>query len=217
MPTYIRFVVTAALPRTAPRTRLALLATIGDLHGAVVGYDLAHLRALVEELEPDLLGVEGDAETWARSERSSLPPEIRGALVPAARRTDTVIVPLGASSPLELAPPEGARLRSDLIHVAEQLSTTLQRAAGTADRINHSLVIHVCGALCTLETWAASDAGRRGWEETNERLLANLLAAVRRDPGRRVLAAVHCRRVHWLAGRLSAYAGEMELVGYRDL
>ncbi len=32
------------------RTRLALPATVGDLHGAVVGYGLAHLRALVEEL-----------------------------------------------------------------------------------------------------------------------------------------------------------------------
>lgn len=209
--------ITAERIAAPARTRLALLATIGDLHSEVVGYDLARLRALVEELEPDLLGVEGDTTAWARSERFSLPPEVRGALVPAARRTDTVIVSLGASSPLELAPPAGDRVRNELIRLAERLSVTLQRTVGSADGVNGSLFTHVCGALCTLEAWAASEAGRRAWDETNGRILTNLVAAIRRDPGGRVLAAVQCRRVHWLADRLSAFADEIALVGYREL
>lgn len=203
-------------PPLMARTRLALLATIGDLHSAMVGYDLARLRSLVEHLEPDLLGVEGDPASWATTERSSLPLEVRGALMPAARRTDTVIV-LRGSSPLELAPPEGVPLRNDLIRLAQRVSRIVERTAGSPEGVNGGLVTHICGMLCTLESWAASENGRRAWDETNQRMLLNLVAAIRRDPGLRVVAAVQCPRVHWLAGRLAAYANEIELVSYRAL
>ncbi len=71
----------------------------------------------------------------------------------------------------------------------------------------------MCGSICYLEATAASDAGRRAWEATNERILERLLWAVRRDPGRRVLVAVQCRRTHWLRSRLKQVP-EIELVDY---
>ena len=117
---------------TDPKTRLALLGTLGHLHTEPLRYDLACLRSLVETLEPDLLGVEVEPEAWERGDLSGAPVEVREGLVPAARRTDTVIVPLAGPSPGELAPPEGgglARLRAGLLRSADRLLTGLQRAA----------------------------------------------------------------------------------------
>src|SRR5215470_9497002 len=82
----------------APRTRVALLGTIGPLHAEVLRYDLNRLRRVVEDLEPDLLGVEVEPEAWQRGDPGSVPVEVREALVPAARRLDTVILPLGAGT-----------------------------------------------------------------------------------------------------------------------
>ncbi|NIO69365.1 MAG: hypothetical protein GTN71_10100, partial [Anaerolineae bacterium] len=60
-------------------------------------------------------------EAWERGDLRGAPVEVRDGLVPAARRTDTVIVPLGGPSPAELAPPERgelARLRANLMQGA---------------------------------------------------------------------------------------------------
>ncbi len=83
----------------AVNTRLALLGTLGHLHTEPLRYDLACLRSLVEALEPDLLGVEVEPNAWERDDLSAAPVEVREGLVPAARRTDTVIVPLASPSP----------------------------------------------------------------------------------------------------------------------
>jgi len=205
---------------TGSKTRLALLGTLGHLHTEALRYDLACLRALVETLEPDLLGVEVEPEAWERGDLSGAPLEVRAGLVPAARRTDTVIVPLGGPSPGELAPPEGgglARLRAGLVRGADRLLTGLQRAADGPEGVNSPLFGHVCGFICTVEAVAAGETGRQAWEATNARILERLLWAVRRDPGRRVLVAVQCRRVHWLETRLRSLRDEITLVPYSAL
>ncbi len=203
-----------------PKTRLALLATMGHLHTEPLRYDLAALRSLVETLEPDLLGVEVDPDGWEQGDLSRAPIEVREGLLPAANRVDTVVVPLGSPSPLEFAPPEGgglARLRADLVRAADNLLIGLQRAANSPEGVNSLLFNHMCGSICYLEAAAASDAGRRAWEATNERILERLLWAVRRDPGRRVLIAVQCRRVHWLKPHLRRQTDLLEIVNYQEL
>ncbi|MFB0534970.1 MAG: hypothetical protein ACETWR_08310 [Anaerolineae bacterium] len=202
-----------------PKTRLALLGTLGHLHTEPLRYDLACLRSLVEALEPDLLGVEVEPEAWERGDLRGAPVEVRDGLVPAARRTDTVIVPLGGPSPVELAPPERgelARLRANLMQGADRLLTELQRVSDGPEGVNSALFGHVCGLICTVEAAVAGDAGRRAWQTTNERILERLLWAMRRDPGRRVLVAMQCQRVHWLELRLKRVPN-IELVDYRDL
>lgn len=202
------------------RTRVALLGTLGALHAEPLRYDLAQLRALVETIRPDLLGVEADPRAWADGDLSGAPVEVRESLVPAASRVDTVVVPLGAPSPLELAPPregELAAVRAGLVRGIDALFTRLQRAADTPERVNGVLFSHLCGLLCGVEATLASDAGRRAWDATNARLLERLLWLARRDPGRRVLAAVQCRRVHRLAAGLRAFGDELLLVPYTDL
>jgi hypothetical protein len=162
--------------------------------------------------------VEPDA--WERGDLSEAPLEVREGLVPAARRTDTVIVPLGGPSPGELAPSEGTgltRLRASLVRSADRLLTTLQRATDGPEGVNSPLFGHVCEFICNVEAAAVGDAGRRAWEATNQRILERLLWAVRRDPGRRVLVAVQCRRVHWLDARLRPLQAELTLVPYAEL
>ncbi|MEE8391777.1 MAG: hypothetical protein V3S14_13415 [Anaerolineae bacterium] len=204
---------------TETKTRLALLGTIGHMHTEPLRYDLACLRSLVETLEPDLLGVEVEPDGWEHGDLSGAPVEVREGLLPAANRVDTVVVPLGGPSPLELAPPEGgglAQLRAGLARAADNLLTGLQRTANSPEGVNSLLFGHMCASICYLEVAVASETGRRAWETTNERILERLLWTVRRDPGRRVLVAVQCRRVHWLVPRLKRVP-EIELVDYREL
>jgi len=202
------------------KTRLALLGTLGHLHTEPLRYDLACLRSLVEELEPDLRGVEVEPDAWERGDLSAAPIEVREGLVPAAQRTDTVIVPLAGPSSMELAPPEAgalAQLRTSLLRSAESLLTGLQRAADGPEGVNNPLFGHVCGFICGLEEAAAGDVGRRAWEATNQRILERVVWIVRRDPGRRVLVAVQCRRVHWLEAHLKPQTDLLELVSYWEL
>jgi hypothetical protein len=71
--------------------------------------------------------------------------------------------------------------------------------------------------LCHVKEAAAGTAGREAWEHTNEQLLQRLLWTIRRDPGRRVLVAVRCHRIHWLRSRLVRLADEIELVRFDKL
>jgi len=48
----------------------------------------------------------------------------------------------------------------------------------------------------------ADGEARRAWEAKNQELLEGILWILRRDPGRRVLVALDCRRKHWLRRRL---------------
>lgn len=203
------------------KTRLALLGTLGYLHTEAVRYDLVCLRSLVERLEPDLLGVEIDPQAWEQQDLSGVSVEVREGLVPATWRTNTVIVPLGSPSPLELAPPSGSRLamrvRAGLVGVADRFLAGLQRTFDGPEGVNSALFGHLCGAVCDLQAAAGGDVGRRAWEATNARILERLLWAVRRDPGRRVLVALQCQRIHWLQARLRPLGEEIALVGYQEL
>ena len=207
------------IDRSKASTRLALLGTMGHLHSEPMRCDLARLLSLLDTLEPDLLGVAVDPNGWEQGKLSGAPIEVQEALVPEARRVGAAIVPLTGPSPLEFARPAGkelARLRASQGRAADNLLRRLQRAADSPGRVNSTLLEHVCALICHLGAAATSDAGRRSWKETNDRILDWLVWAVRRDPGRRVLVAVQCRRVHWLAPRLKRVP-DIELVSYREL
>lgn len=202
------------------RTRVALLGTLGPLHAEPLHYDVARLRALVERIEPDLLGVEADPDAWERGAADTWPLEVREALAPAAGRTDTVVVPLGRPSDLELAPPiDGplAPVRAEFVRAADRILNALQRAADDPGAVSGSGFGHLCGLLCAIKEAGAGDAGRLAWRRTNETILERLVWVVRRDPGRRFLVAVRCHRVHWLRTRLRDLSDEIELVPFEDL
>ena len=203
-----------------PRTRVALLGTLGDLHGEVLRYDLSRLRSLVERIEPDFLGIEAEPVAWEAHDPTALSREVREALIPGTRLTDTVVVPMGGPSPFELAPPtDGALvgLRTALARSADRLLVAIQRAADSPEAASGRRVTHLCGIVCDIKKAAAGTAGRDAWERTNERLLERLLWTVRRDPGRRVLVAVRCHRIHWLRARLVRFPDEIALVRFEQL
>lgn len=202
-----------------PRSRVALLGTIGHLHAEAVRYDLEGLRALVETLEPDLLAVEVEPDAWESGDPERLPLEVREALAPASRLTDTVVVPLGAEPRLEAVNGDGqlARLRAALIRRADDLLTSKARAIDDPAGVSRGAYPHLCRGVCNLEAAAAGKDGRVAWARANDRIIERLREVLSRNPGSRVLVAVNCRRVHLLTRRLRGLADEIELVRFENL
>lgn len=197
------------------KTRIAILATLSDLHRQPIRYDLAELTRIVAETQPDLLGVEMERGEFERDNLSHAPIEVRDALIPLARKSDIVIAPIGAAAQGELrASDESAG--ATFIRALDRLLAVIQTAANDARRVNSALVSHTCGLICHLEERTCGAHGRRAWEETNARMLANIIAIAQRDPNARILVAVQCRRKHWLEPKLRR-VGDLELVNYWEL
>jgi hypothetical protein len=91
-----------------------------------------------------------------------------------------------------------------------------QKTANDARRVNSAVVSYTCAVICHLEEYASGERGRRAWETTNEKMLANIVAMAGRDPQARILVAVQCRRKHWLEPKLRRIP-EIDLVNYWEL
>lgn len=201
------------------KTRLALLGTLADLHTQPIRYDLAELERIVVQVEPDLLGVEIERDEFERDDLTRAPLEVRQALIPLARKTDMVIVPLGATSRDELrASGKGWMLdaREALIRALDGLVTRIQTTANDPRTINSALVCHTCGFLCDLQGMAGGERGRRAWAATNDNILMQIVGMARRDANTRILVAVQCRRKHALEQQLK-HMPEIKLVNYWEL
>ncbi len=197
------------------KTRIALLGTLAELHLQPIQYDLAEVAHITNDLLPDLLGVEVERAAFERNDLSHAPVEVREALVPLARRSDIVLVPIGAASPDELRAPH-ATIRAALNRTLDALLAWLQKTANDARRVNSVFVGHTCGLICHLEEYTSGASGRQAWRSTNERMLTNIIEMAARDPGRRILVAVQCRRKHWLEPKLRQLQ-DVELVDYWKL
>ncbi|HEX7950026.1 MAG TPA: hypothetical protein VF494_06735 [Candidatus Limnocylindrales bacterium] len=202
-----------------PRSRVALLGTLGHLHGEAARYNFKRLRTLVETLEPDLLAVEVEPDDWESGVPERLPLEVRLALAPASRLTDVVVVPLGAEPRLDVANEDGrlGRFRAALIQRAEDLLTSKARAIDDPAGVSRGAYVHLCSGMCNLEAAAAGKDGRVAWARANDRVIERLREVVARNPGSRVLVAVNCRRLHVLTRRLRGLTDEVELVRFEDL
>lgn len=201
------------------KTRVAVLGTLADLHCEPIRYNLACLTELVEELNPDLLFAELQREAWEAGDLSTLPIEYRDALIPLAARTNIVIVPIQGAAGCEAAivgNDQITRPRRAILRWIEGLLRWFQRRANGPRAIHSGSFGHVCHTICVLEGWTGGPAMRRAWDAANRALLSNVLAAVRRDPGVRVLITVDCRRWRRLVEQLR-YVEEIELVAYWEL
>lgn len=198
-------------------TRLALLATLSELHSEPITYDLQCLRDLIVELSPDLLCAEITREMWEGGDLSSAAIEVRDALAPTVASTDTVLVPV-APSPERFGDfaPEGG-WRRELVHTYDRILRWGQVQAGSPQAVNGTLFEAFCHPLCLLTemTWTAEKRGI--WNTQNEQIAQNVIRAIRRDPGRRVLVAVQCQRIHKLQPLLEAAADRVTLVNYWEL
>ncbi|MDT8304929.1 MAG: hypothetical protein RRC07_03240 [Anaerolineae bacterium] len=200
-----------------PETRLALLATLSELHHEPIAYDLQCLRDLLIELAPDLLCAEITREMWEGGDLSTAAVEVRDALAPVVASTDTVLVPVAPSAErfYDFAPDGG--WRRSLVRTYERILRWGQYRAGRPEAVNGPLFEAFCHPLCVLTemTWTAEK--RAAWNAQNEQIAENVLHAVRRDPGRRILVAVQCQRIHRIEPLLKAGAEHVRLVTYSEL
>jgi hypothetical protein len=201
------------------KSRVAVLGTLADLHREPIRYNLACLTQLVEELNPDLLFAELQREAWEAGDVRAAPVEYREAIIPLAARTNIVIVPIQGTAGSELVVVQDgrlARLRRAILRGLDGLLRWFQRRADGPRTIHSGSFGHVCHTICLLETLVGGPATRHAWDAANRALLKNVLDAVRRDPGVRVLITVDCRRWHQLVERLR-HVDEVELVAYWEL
>ena len=201
---------------TSARSRLALLGTLSELHRQPIVYDLACLRRLVAEVAPDILCAEITREAWEADDLSQTPVEVRGALAPVEAATDIVLIPVAPTHQqfADFTPTAGWRR---LARVFDRLLRWGQRRANRPEAINGLMFGTFCHTVCWLIEMTWTMEVRRAWEAQNQAIGDNIIQAVQRDPGRRVLVAVQCQRLHRLAPFLKASADAIDIVNYQQL
>ncbi len=202
---------------TSPRTRLAALGTLSDLHRQPIAFDLACLRSLVARLAPDLLCAEVTTAAWEGRDLTTAALVVREGLVPVVRATNVVLIPV-VSDPREFddfGVAGGWRKRG--VRTLRRLLQWGGRRASRVEAINGAWFGQFCHALCWVTEQLWSPAERVRWEAQTQSLADNVLRAVRRDPGRRVLVVVQCQRLHRLVPLLKAHRREFDLVSYEAL
>ena len=202
---------------TLLRSRLAVLGTLSELHHEPIAYDLACLRRLVIEVAPDILCAEITRDAWEAGDLSHASLEVREALASVESSTDIVLVPVAASQRqfVDFTPQSG--WRRGLVQRFDRFLQWGQRRANRPEAINGLMFGAFCHTVCWLieKTWVMEE--RTAWEAQNRAIGDNIIQAVQRDPGRRVLVAVQCQRLHWLVQLLKTNPEEMEIVGYQEL
>jgi len=202
---------------TTPRTRLAILGTMSDLHRQPITYDLDCLRKVVADLGPDLLCAEITMDAWEREDFSKASLEIREALAPVIASTDIVLIPVAPTPEryTDFTPDSGWRRR--LVRIFDRLLQWGQVQADDVQTVNGRWFGAFCHTVCWLTEilWTAKD--RATWEKQNKELTENIVRAVQRDSGRRVLVAVQCQRLHRLIPMLHAHDDLFKIMAYQNL
>lgn len=201
----------------SPRTRLALLGTMSDLHTQPVSYDLRNLQKIVTDLAPDLLCAEVTKEAWEGGDLSKVSLELRKALAPAVAVTDIVLIPVVPSTKqfADFTPLDG--WRRSLIRTFDRILRWGQRKADTAEAINDVWFGFFCHSLCELTEMFWSKQDRAAWEKQNHALVENIINALWNNEGSRVLVAVQCQRLHRLIPLLEKHSNLFDLVGFQNL
>ncbi len=204
---------------TTSKSRVAVLGTLSEQHRQSTAYDLQVLARLVSQLQPDLLCAEVRPDHWETGDLTEMSVEYREALVPLCKRNDIVLVPVAGVEVGAFVVPRGGRwcgLRVALAGWLDWQLRLMQRVAGRPEAINSGAFGRVCGWMCELIARVCGPEARRTWAAANDQMVQNVLTAVRRDPGRRVLVTVDCRRRHLLERRLRA-CDEIEVVWFHEL
>ena len=198
-------------------TRLAVLGTMSDLHQQASRYDLASLQKIVADVSPDLLCAEITAEAWESEDFSRASLELREALAPIIACTDIVLIPVAPTPDHYSDFTPNSPWRGSLVRTFDRLLRWGQLQADDAMSINGPWFGAFCHSVCLLTEmfWSVEDRAR--WEKQNQELAENVVQAVRRDSGRRVLVTVQCQRLHRLLPLLRAHEDLFTIVDFQDL
>ncbi len=195
-------------------TPVAVLGTLADFHREPIAYNLGALVRLVESLQPDLLCLDMTVEEWAAQDFDGLPPEYREALVPLSQQSDIVVVPVADERPNSEPALQG--VRATIGGRIRQALAYLQRSAPSPAAINQGLRHHTANGLYEVLAWLHGRQLRKAAETHAHRLAWNVVQAVRRDPGRRVLVVVNVRYCHYLRRNLRSYI-DLHVVPFAEL
>lgn len=201
------------------RSKVAVLGLLADLQREPTQYDLRLLRRLVKNIRPDLLCAEFHRDDWRSGELSALWPEYRETLLPLARRTDIIIVPVGGSTidEIQLCGDDSLLvLRQLVVRLITGFQHLCMRLARHPDDVNSGILGTSCEWMCAAALWVSGPQARQAWDEANQTILNNIVAAIRRDLGRRVLVTIDCRRRRWLIDHMRELP-EIELCTYHAL
>jgi len=196
------------------KTAVAVLGTLADFHREPIPYNLGALLHLVRDLQPDLLCLDMTKEEWAAQDFAELPLEYREALVPLAGQTDIVVVPVADERPSPEPVLQG--VRATIGKRVKQALAYLQRSAPSPAAINQGLRHHLANDLYELLAGLQGGDLRRNAILHASRLAWNVVQAVRRDPGRRVLVVVNVRYCHYLRRYLRSYV-DLQVVPFPEL
>jgi hypothetical protein len=201
----------------ASETRLAILGTMSDLHRQPISYDLNCLQQVVVDLSPDLLCAEITQEAWERTDLAQAALEVREALAPVIASTDIVLIPVAPSPKqyVDFTPDSG--WRRPIVRTFDRLLRWGQIEANDVKSINGFGFGAFCHTVCLLTEMFWTKKDRAAWERQNIELAENIVHAVQRDRGRRVLVAVQCQRLHRLIPLLQAHNALFQIVSYQDL
>ena len=202
---------------TQTHSRVGILGTLSDLHQQPITYDLACLKALVADLAPDILCAEITREAWERGDLSDGAMEVGQALASVVAATDIVLVPIATSKMQFGDITAGSGLRQGLVRASHSLLRFGQLKADTPRAVNGMLFGTFCHAVCSLAEMSWSRNDRAAWMVQNRAMAENILDAVRRDPGRRVLVAMQCQRTHVIEPLLRRHPELLELVEYWEV
>jgi len=190
---------------------------MSDLHRQRINYDLDCLQKIVIDVSPDLLCAEIIKEDWEQADFSRAAVEVREAMTPVIASTDIVLIPVAPTLKryADFTPNSGWRRR--LVRTFDRLLRWGQIQADDAPTVNGPWFGAFCHTICWLteSLWSAKD--RVAWEEQNEQLVENIVSAVKRDSGRRVLVTVQCQRLHRLIPLLHSHSDLFNIVDYQDL
>lgn len=201
----------------SPRTRLAFLVTLSELHQVTVAGALDCLYILVMQLAPDLLCAEITHEMWKEGDLSRAAVEVREVLIPLAVVTDIVLIPIAPDfNQLAVFAPETG-WRHTMVRLFDRLFRRGQRRVDSLEAINGLLFEVFCYSLYMMEArfWTAEK--RKTFAAQNKSIADDIIWAVRRNAGCRVLVVMQSRRIHKLKRLLKAYKDELDLVRYRNL
>ena len=200
-----------------PTNRVAILGILADLHGEAVQYDLKPLRQLILGIQPDLICAEIQWVDWLSGNLAAAPCAIRETIVPLCRRTNMVIIPVGGSAFKELGIPTTDRfLKAQVIRALNGLQRISWEVINHPAAINSAAYSVWCNLTCAAEMNLCGQKAKKVWQEENDTILNNILETLTRDPGRRVLVTVDCRRRQWLMKQL-AQTPQVDLVHYNEL
>ena len=200
-----------------PTNRVAILGVLADLHGEFVKYDLKPLRQLILAIQPDLICADIHWVDWLSGHLAAATRAIRETIVPLCRRTNMVIIPVGGSALQEFEGPLADRLlKAKVIRALNGLQRISWAVINQPAAINSVAYTHCCDLTCAVELNLCGPTAKKKWKEANDAILKNILETLTRDPGRRVLVTVDCRRRQWLMKQL-AQMPQVDLVHYNEL